>query len=101
MSLFTSLLWPRHSVCWFSGGGSPTIEQQPIPTPAPPVTSDSQQVLQAQQQLAGKLAQRKTVKGTIYAGDVATIRLLGVWPGAFFGGEHGVQDLSHAQGRET
>jgi hypothetical protein len=28
-------------------------------------------VLQAQQQLAGKLAQQKTVKGTIYAGDVA------------------------------
>jgi len=71
MSLFTSLLWPRHSVCRFGGGGSPTIEQQPIPTPAPPVTSDSQQVLQAQQQLAGKLAQQKTVKGTIYAGDVA------------------------------
>ncbi len=61
---------PRHAKRYFD---SPTtsIAAQTIPTPAPPVTADSQQVLQAQQALARQIGQQKTVKKTIYAGDFA------------------------------
>ena len=63
--------WPKHAFVFFGSPSPPTIQQQPIPTPAPPVTSDSQQVLQAQQALQNQLGQQKTVKKTIFAGDVA------------------------------
>ena len=62
---------PRHAKRYFGSPATPTIAAQPIPTPAPPVTSDSQQVLQAQQALQNQLGQQKTVKKTIFAGDVA------------------------------
>lgn len=53
------------------GGGSPAqaIESAPVPTPAPPVTADSQEVVAAELQAAQANALKKTIKGTILAGD--------------------------------
>lgn len=51
------------------GGGTPQISSVPVPTPAPPVTSDSAEVIAAQQDEAQENLIKKSVKKTILAGD--------------------------------
>lgn len=53
------------------GGGSPAqaIQQAPVPTPAPPVTANSAEVIQAEQDLAQQNLLKKSVKNTVHAGD--------------------------------
>lgn len=53
------------------GGGSPAqaIQSAPVPTPAPPVTADNQAVVAAELQAQQANALKKTIKGTILAGD--------------------------------
>lgn len=60
--------WPKHSFC-FLGGGGPQQPAAPAPVPAPPVTTNAPEVIQAEQDLAQQNLIKKSVKNTIYAGD--------------------------------
>ena len=51
------------------GGGAAQIASVPVPTPAPPVTSDNPAVIQAEMDLAQQNLIKKSVKKTILAGD--------------------------------
>lgn len=55
------------------GGGASSASQGiasvPVPTPAPPVTSDNPAVIQAEMDLAQQNLIKKSVKKTILAGD--------------------------------
>lgn len=54
------------------GGGAPqaqAIQSAPVPTPAPPVTANSAEVVQAEHDLAQQNLLKKSVKNTIKAGD--------------------------------
>jgi hypothetical protein len=54
------------------GGGGQTaqmIASAPVPTPAPPVTSNNASVQQAEQDMAQQNLLQKSVKKTILAGD--------------------------------
>ena len=55
------------------GGSAPAqqIQSLPVPTPAPPVTGSSAEVVQAQQDLAQQNLMKKSIKKTIFAGDTA------------------------------
>ncbi len=55
-------------------GGAPSqpaqyIESAPVPTPAPPVTSTSKEVVEAEQDYARDNLLKKSIKKTILAGD--------------------------------
>ena len=66
----SNLLWPKSAICYFGEKASATaIESAPVPTPAPPVTSDAPEVIQAQQDLAQQNLLKKSVKKTMLAGD--------------------------------
>lgn len=62
--------WPRHAFL-FKGGNQPAqqIQSAPVPLPAPPVTANAAEVIQAQQDFAQQNLVKKSVKKTIYAGD--------------------------------
>lgn len=54
------------------GGGAPQAQQiasAPVPTPAPPVTASSAEVVQAEHDLAQQNLIKKSVKKTVFAGD--------------------------------
>jgi hypothetical protein len=53
------------------GGGSPAqaIQAAPTPVTAPPVTTSSAEVIQAQQDYAQQNMMKKSIKKTIMAGD--------------------------------
>lgn len=51
------------------GGQAQQIASAPVPTPAPPVTSDNPAVIQAEMDLAQQNLIKKSVKKTILAGD--------------------------------
>lgn len=64
--------WPEHAFCFLGGGGSPAateIESAPVPAPAPPVTTSNAEVVAAEQQVASQNLMKKSIKGTILAGD--------------------------------
>lgn len=66
----TNPFWPRHAHLF--KGGSPVVQQiqsAPVPLPAPPVTSTSREVIQAEQDLAQQNLVKKSIKKTILAGD--------------------------------
>lgn len=57
---------------WQQGGGgqqASAIQSAPVPTPAPPVTASSAEVIQAEQDTAQQNLLKKSVKKTIFAGD--------------------------------
>ena len=57
---------------FYGGGGSSAAQQiqsAPVPTPAPPVTASSAEVIQAEHDLAQQNLMKKSVKKTIFAGD--------------------------------
>jgi hypothetical protein len=53
------------------GGGQPAAAIQAAPTPvaAPPVTTSSAEVIQAQQDIAQQNLMKKSIKKTVFAGD--------------------------------
>lgn len=51
------------------GGGGSSIASAPVPTPAPPVTSDSAEVIAAQNDYAKETMLKKSFKKTMIAGD--------------------------------
>ena len=63
--------WPKNAFRFGGGGGNQAqqIESAPVPTPAPPVTANSAEVLQAEQDVAQQNLLKKSVKKTILAGD--------------------------------
>ena len=55
---------------FYKGGvGASAVASDPVPTPAPPVTASSAEVIQAEKDLAQQNLIKKSVKKTIYAGD--------------------------------
>jgi len=62
--------FPRHHMVFMGGGGgAQAISSAPVPTPAPPVTANSAEVIQAEQDTAQQNLIKKSVKNTILAGD--------------------------------
>lgn len=63
--------WPSCAFRELGGGSAPAqqIESAPVPTPAPPVTPDSQAVVAAELQAQQANAMKKSVQKTILAGD--------------------------------
>jgi len=62
--------FPRHHMLFMGGGGgAQAISSAPIPTPAPPVTANSAEVIQAEQDTAQQNLMKKSIKKTIFAGD--------------------------------
>jgi hypothetical protein len=53
------------------GGGSPAaaVQAAPLPVAAPPVTTSSAEVIQAQQDIAQQNLMKKSIKKTVFAGD--------------------------------
>ncbi len=73
---------------WQQGGGgnqSAAIQSAPVPTPAPPVTASSAEVVQAEQDTAQQNLLKKSVKKTIYAGDTGGYKPGGEQAGPAFG----------------
>ena len=69
-----------HTIYYFGGGGGSSgsaIASAPVPTPAPPVTSDNPAVIAAEQDLIRQNLIKKSVKHTMLAGDTG-----GFHPGA-------------------
>ena len=73
--------WPRHAFLFKGGGGASAIQSAPVPTPAPPVTSSSAEVIQAEQDTAQQNLLKKSVKKTIFAGDTGGYKPGGAQPG--------------------
>jgi hypothetical protein len=69
---FNNPFWPRHHFLFKSGGGNSQAQQiqsAPVPTPAPPVTANAAEVIQAENDFAKENLLKKSVKKTIFAGD--------------------------------
>lgn len=66
------------------GGGAPpqaqAIQSAPVPTPAPPVTASSAEVIQAEHDMVQQNLLKKSIKQTIRAGDTGGFNPAGANP---------------------
>lgn len=64
-----SLFLPKHAFRFKGESGAAAIEAAPVPAPSPPATADDPAVLAAEMDLARQNLLKKSIAGTIVAGD--------------------------------
>jgi|GEM_PF-1749237 hypothetical protein len=70
--------FPKHALRYFSGGGGATnVAATPVPAATPPVTENSAEVVQSQQDLRRQNLRKRGFASTVLAGDTGG-------PGGFF-----------------